>query len=79
MSVWVWSFRAAAAGVHPGVDHRGRPLDPRSTLGTLAGKDLLVRGALISKQGDLGLVQAAGLGALWVEGRRANKAHLLVV
>ena len=50
--VLAWSFRAAAAGVHPRHDHKNALLDPRSKLGKLAGRKMRIRGALLSKQGD---------------------------
>jgi len=50
--ILAWSFRAAAAGVHPSFDHRGNKFRPDSYLGQLVGSPMHIRGALVSKRGD---------------------------
>ena len=50
--ILVWSFSAAAAGVHPRYDHSGNLLAAGTTLGDLASQEFAVRGAMISKRGD---------------------------
>lgn len=51
-SIIAWSFRAAAAGRHPSVDHHGKPFAADSRLAKLSGGNLKVRGALVSLRGD---------------------------
>ena len=53
-NVLSWSFKAAAAGSHPKLDHLGQALRPQTRLGQLAasGRHLRYRGALLSVFGD---------------------------
>ena len=51
-SVLAWSFRAAAAGIHPRVDHLGAAFKPGTPMAQLAGRPMRLRGALLAKRGD---------------------------
>ena len=72
LRILVWSFSAAAAGVHPRYDHSGNLLAAGTTLGDLASQEFAVRGAMISKRGDWAWHKAV-LGMYGWKGEGPNK------
>ena len=49
--ILAWSFRAAAIGIHPAIDHTGKALEA-GYLASQRGRMMSVRGALVAKRGD---------------------------